>query len=164
MLFCSLNALQQVTCFSQQKICVRAPDRLNIVCLDCDGCLPLGSAGCSISYHILHSIPESIRSVTHIDLYVNLYLLFRQLVSKGLSNPSFGLHRAPIVHSGHSLLLHFTWGTYHGALSRSVYKHQRLLHSPVRSLSETNNRHLAMVNRQCSKRKFMPCDNKWQFS
>lgn len=111
MLFCSLNALQQLTCFSQLQICVKtvaAGDSLNTGYLDFDGCLPLGSAGRSISYHILHSIAESIRSVTHIDLYVNLYLLFRQLVSKGLFTSSFGLHCAPIVHSGHSLLLYFT--------------------------------------------------------
>lgn len=112
--------------FPQLQICVKtvaAGERLNTRCLDFDGCLPLGSAGRSISYHILQRIAESIRSVTHIDLYVNLYLLFRQLVSKGLSTPSFGLHYAPIVHSGHSLLLHFTWDTYHEVLSAHLFGH-----------------------------------------
>lgn len=64
-LLCSLNAICSAAGepLSQLNICVRtlaAPDRLNIVCLDYDGCLPLRSAGCSISSHILHSVAESI--------------------------------------------------------------------------------------------------------
>lgn len=63
-LLCSLNAICSTAgeLVSQLDICVRtlaALDRLNIVCLDYD-CLPLCPAGCSISYHILHSVPESI--------------------------------------------------------------------------------------------------------
>lgn len=83
-------ALQQVTCFAQLNICVRklaALDKLNIAFLDYDGCLPLGSAGCSISSHIPHSIPERISSVTRIDLHGNLYLSVRQLVSEKDSPP-----------------------------------------------------------------------------
>lgn len=135
-------ALQQVTCFAQLNICVRnlaALDKLNIVCSDYDGCLPLGSAGCSISYHIptQYSWKNKLNN-PYRSLWESISLLQTASIWKGLSTPSLGSHHAPIVHSGHSLLLHFTWDTYHGALSRSVFKHQHLLCSPVLSIIVRN--------------------------
>lgn len=137
-----------------------------LVCLDYDSCLPLGSAGCSISYHILHGILKRLSSVTSI-LYVNLYPSFRLPVSVKASPqlpPVAPYTKLPlcILVTAYCSILHETLIMWRRA-GQSLSSSTPCAHPFHQSLSGTNNR-AAMVNRQCSKRTFMICDNKWQFS
>lgn len=134
-----------MTCISQMNVCVRtlaALDRLNIVCLHYDGCIALGIAGCSVSYHILHCIPERISSLK--TLYRSLCESVSLPQPAGVSqNDSPWLIRltiasytsAPILYSGHTLMLHFTCDTHHVAPSGSVSRHHLSLRSPVLSVT-----------------------------
>lgn len=144
MLFCSLNAICSTAgdmfCpaeyLCQESSCSRQAEYSMF------GLWRLLTTGLSWVFNIIpHPTQYSWKnklSNPYRSLWESISLLQTASIWKGLSTPSLGSHHAPIVHSGHSLLLHFTWDTYHGALSRSVFKHQHLLCSPVLSVIVRN--------------------------
>lgn len=144
-----------------------------MISLDYNVCLPVEfqyhTASCSVSLQELALRPPYRSLGESISLLQTTSLCEGLAISIWLpTNPPpspFLLHQAPIVHSGHSLLLHFTWRHSSCGAERVSLKAPVLLVLTwfYQSLSETNSRAWATVNRQRSKHTLMFCDNKWQF-
>lgn len=137
MLLCSLNAICYTAgdmFFPKEYLCqlVAAFDSFSMLCLAYNGCFPLDwtaaaqyTTSCTVFLKELSLWPP------YRSLYESISLLQTASHWKW-PLPSFR-HQSPILHSRHTLLLHFTWDTHRVAASRSVFKHQRFLCSPVLS-------------------------------